>query len=128
MAQIADRRPGARIGLAVGDPQWRVIAARIESLDWRAIVLAADDAIELAIAEFAQLFGNCSIRPEYGGRGRRGSRCGRRRRFGTCRGRRAGYSGTAGFGVGGLAFRGLVFGGGFRRLNWLVGVGGSGGL
>src|SRR5215468_5535719 len=111
MAQIADHRPGARIGLAVGDPQWRVIAARIESLDWRAIVLAADDAIELAIAEFAQLFGNFSIRPEYGGRGRRGS--GRRRRFGTCRGRRAGYSGTAGFGVGGLAFRGR-----FGRLNW----------
>ena len=118
MAQVADRRRGARIGLAVSDPQRRVIAAGIESLDRRAILLAADDAIELAIAEFAQLFGNRCIRSRRDRRGRS-----RGRRFGTRCGGRAGYSGVAGFGIGGLCFRRLAFRGGFGAFTRLGGIG-----
>src|SRR4029077_15980948 len=74
MTKIIDCRRGARIDLAVGEPQRRVIAAGIEGVDLRAVFLAADDAIELAIGKFAQLFGDGGVRSGSGdGSGRRGA-------------------------------------------------------
>ncbi len=43
MAEIGDRRVGACIGLAVGDPQRRVVAAGIERVDLRPVFLVADE-------------------------------------------------------------------------------------
>ena len=47
-----------RIGLAVGDPDRRVIAGRIEGVDLGAVLLVADDLVELAVGEIVQLIGD----------------------------------------------------------------------
>ena len=76
MAEIGDRGFGARIGLAVGDPDRRVIAAGIERIDRGAVFLAADGAVEFAVGEVAQLVGDRRV-----GRGQSGGgRCRARRR------------------------------------------------
>ena len=58
MAEIGDRRIGARIGLAVGDPQRRIIAAGIERIDLGTVFLIADDVVEAAGGEVVQLVDN----------------------------------------------------------------------
>ncbi len=61
MAEISDRRIGARIGLAVGDPDRRVVAAGIERVDLTADLLVADDVVEFAAGEIVQLVGDRRI-------------------------------------------------------------------
>ena len=75
MGEIIDRRSSVRIRVAVGDPQRRVTAAGIERIDLRAIFFVADNVVELAIDEIAQLIGDRAV-----GAGDRGGR--------RCRGRR----------------------------------------
>ena len=55
LAEISDCGLGARVGLAVGDPERRIIAAGIERFESRPFFLAADDAVELAIGKLVQL-------------------------------------------------------------------------
>ena len=121
MAEISDRRSGAVIGLAVGDPDRRVVAAGIESIDLRADLLVADDLVELAAGEIVQLIGDRRIgrcRDNRRGRSDRGfgsGRCGGGR-SGRCRCGRRGNGGSRAC----RASRGLV--GLLRR----VGRGGRG--
>ena len=58
LAEISHGFLGAGVDLAVGDPERRVVARGIERLERRAILLAADEAVELAVTEFAQLIGD----------------------------------------------------------------------
>ena len=93
--EIGDRRLGAGIRLAVGDPQRRIAPPGIECVDGGPILLDADDAVEFAAREIVQLFGDGGVRTACcRGRGgrlrRRGSiRAGRVGRIG-CRRRRRG--------------------------------------
>ena len=54
LAQIGNRRRSALVEFAVGDPDRRVAVGGVIGIESRPIVLAADDAVELAIGEFAQ--------------------------------------------------------------------------
>ncbi len=90
MAEIGDRGVGARIGLAVGDPERRVVAAGIERVDLRAVLLAADDVVEFAVGEIVQLVGDRAR----SGRGRRRGSVSRRRRGRRCRRRAGGRGGV----------------------------------
>jgi hypothetical protein len=62
LSEIGDRRLGPRIRLAVIDPYRCIIARRIERLESGSFLLAANDAIEFAVGEVAQLIGDRSIR------------------------------------------------------------------
>src|SRR6516225_11230103 len=73
-AQIGDRRFGAAIGFAVGDPQRRIIAAGIEGVDAGPLSCVADDAVEFSVRKIVQLFDEWSIGVDSGARGAR--RCG----------------------------------------------------
>ena len=75
LAQIGDRRLGARIGLAVGDPQRRIVAGGVERIEVRPFLLAADDAVVFAVRQFAQLVADCGIGVDHGAGGRLAWRC-----------------------------------------------------
>ena len=75
LTEIGHRRLGALIDLAVRYPKWRIIARRIEDIDRRAVLLAADNTVELAIGKSAQLFGDRGIEIGNGGRRRLGRGC-----------------------------------------------------
>ncbi len=81
VAEISDRRLGAVIGLAVGDPQRLVVAAGVERVDLHPVFLVGDQMVEFAVGEFAQLVGDRRIGPgRRGGRRRGGLGAGARRR------------------------------------------------
>ena len=61
LAQIGDRGFRARVQLAVADPERRVTVSGIIGVEGRPFFLAADDAVELAVGEFAQLLGDRRI-------------------------------------------------------------------
>ena len=54
LPQIGNRRHSALVEFAVGDPDRRITVGGVIGIESRPIVLAADDAVELAIGEFAQ--------------------------------------------------------------------------
>ena len=94
LTEIGHRRLGALIDLAVRYPERRIIARRIEGIDRGAVLLAADDAVELAVGKSAQLFRDRGIEIGNGGRRRLARDCrGRGRLARRCRGRRDGRGG-----------------------------------
>ena len=54
LPQVGNRRHSARVEFAVGEPDRRVAVVGVIGIESRPIIIAADDAIELAIGEFAQ--------------------------------------------------------------------------
>ena len=61
MMQVVDGRFGLFVGLAVADPERRVIAAGLERVDNDAVFLVADILVELAARHGAQLVSNGRI-------------------------------------------------------------------
>ena len=59
--EIIDRGLAALVGGAVGDPERREIALAVERFDAGAVLAAAEQAVEFAGAEFAQLVGDTAL-------------------------------------------------------------------
>ena len=85
VAEIRYRRLRARVRLAVGQPQRRIIAAGIIGFECRSLLLAAEHSIEFSGGEVPQFFSDCGIAV-----GDRSGSGGRRRFIWRGRGRRAG--------------------------------------